>query len=309
MATSPLSSGFQKLPSNLKGALVLMMSAILFSLMTVFVKLLGTHLHITQILLARQVVMTMVVLPSILSGFPGVLHTSQPYLQITRILLALGAMLFTFTAVVYMPLAEATALGFAKSFFITIFAILILKEAVGVRRWIAVLLGFLGVLVMLRPGADSFTVYGVMAVAGAACAGAVMVIIRLMSRQDRPTTILAWQATGVGLIIAIPAIYFWKWPTLFEWVMLAAMGLTAYGAQMANIIAYKWGEASLLASLDYVRLLYATFFGWLVFSTLPASSTWIGASLIVFASVYTVYREHRRRQELTRSPNSHGFGE
>ncbi|MCB1471188.1 MAG: DMT family transporter, partial [Rhizobiaceae bacterium] len=216
---------FQELPDNIKGALVLMIAAALFSVMTVLIKLLGSRLHITQILLVRQVVMTAIVLPSILRGFPGVLRTKQPKLQIARILLAVGAMVMGFSAIIHLPLAEATALGFAKSFFVTIFAILILHETVGVRRWLAVIFGFVGVGIMLMPGTESFSLYGLMAIGGAACAGAVMVIIRLMSRTDAPTTILSWQAIGVGLATALPAIWFWKWPTATEWLLLAAMGV------------------------------------------------------------------------------------
>ncbi|WP_342585971.1 DMT family transporter [Zhengella mangrovi] len=128
-----------------------------------------------------------------------------------------------------------------------------------------------------------------------------MVIIRLMSRSDAPTTILSWQAIGVGLATALPAIWFWKWPTATEWLLLAAMGVTAFATQMSNIIAYKWGEASLLASLDYIRLLYATLLGWLFFSALPHRFTLAGAAIIVLASIYTIWRERQRKQELTRS--------
>lgn len=309
MSIHTIRSGFENLSDNLKGSVILMISAALFSLMVVLIKLLGSSLHITQILFVRQFMMTAIVLPPILRGFPGILRTTQPHLQLIRIALALTSMLLSFTAFIHMPLADATALGFAKSFFVTIFAILILKEIVGFRRWTAVAVGFVGVAIMLRPGTDSFTIYGLMAVGGAGCAGAVMVIIRLMSRSDSPTTILAWQALGVGVAVAIPAIYFWTWPTLTEWALLVGMGVTSYASQMTNIMSYRWGEASLLASLDYVRLLYATFLGWLVFSTLPGLSTWIGAGIIVLASVYTVWRERRRQQELTRSPHGRGFSQ
>lgn len=300
-------ASFNALGDNLKGSLVLMIAALLFSLMTVQIKLLGNTLHVTQILLIRQIVMTVIVAPQILRGFPGVLRTTRPELQFVRIILALGAMLMGFSAIIHMPLADATALGFAKSFFVTIFAVILLKEVVGPRRWGAVAVGFLGVLIMLRPGTDAFTLYGLMAVAAAACAGLVMVIVRIMARTDSPTTILTWQAIGVGLIIAIPGIYLWQWPTGTQWLLLISMGVTSYLAQMANIYAYKWGEASVLASLDYVRLLYATLFGWLVFSNLPSLATWIGAGVIVAASIYTIWREAKKKQELTRSPAGRGY--
>lgn len=295
------------LPSNLKGAAMLMVAAALLTVMTVIIKLLGSNLHIMQILFLRQVFMTALVIPQIMSGFPGSLATSRPGLQLTRIGLALVAMTCGFTAVIHLPLADATALGFAKSFFVTIFAIFVLSEIVGPRRWLAVAAGFLGVAVMMQPGTESFSIYGVMALIGAAGAGMVMVIIRLLSRSEKPITILSWQAVGVGVATVIPAIYFWQWPTPAEWMLAIGLGIVSYVAQFSNIMAYKWGEASLLASLDYVRLLYATLFGWWLFSDLPDRNTWIGAGIIVAASIYMVWREAKRHQQLTRSPDGRGY--
>ncbi len=309
MSFSSAGNRFNAFSGNVKGALTLMVAASLFATMTMIIKLLGSHLHVTQILFVRQVIMMSIVAPQILKGFPGVLKTTQPGLQLLRVTAALCAMLMGFTAMIQMPLADATALGFAKSFFVTIFAMVILKETVGPRRWAAVAAGFLGVAIMLQPGTDAFSIYGIMAVAGAACAGLVMVIIRLMSRKDSPTTILSWQAIGVGVAIAVPAFFFWQWPNLTEWALLLAMGVTSYLAQMANIHAYKWGEASMLASLDYVRLLYATALGYLVFSNLPSVATWIGSGIIVLAAVYTVWREAKKKQDLTRSPAGRGYSQ
>ena len=178
-------------------------------------------------------------------------------------------MLCGFTAVIHLPLAEATALGFAKAFFVTIFAIFILREQVGPRRWAALGVGFLGVLVMVRPGSEAFDPIALYAIVGAAGAGLVMVIIRLLSRTDQPITILSYQAILVGLVMTGPGLWFWQWPTATEWTLLVGIALVSYGAQMLNIYAYKWGEASVMASLDYVRLLWATLLGWFVFNTLP----------------------------------------
>ncbi len=298
---------FNDLPSNLKGAVFLMVAALFFSIMVALVKLLGQNYHITQILLIRQLIMTVIVVPAIWQNFPGALKTNHISLQLLRIVLALTAMLLGFTAVIHLNLADATALGFAKSFFVTIFAVFFLKETVGIRRWAAVLVGFVGVMVMLRPGTDAFSIYGAYAVIAAGCAGLVMVIIRIMSRTDSPTTILVWQALGVGFVIAIPGIWFWQWPTLTDWLFFIALGSISYVAQMFNIWAYKFGEASMLASLDYVRLLYATLIGYLVFSNLPSSQTWIGAGIIIIASIYTISREAKRKQALVRGPQGRGF--
>ncbi|MBL1405096.1 MAG: DMT family transporter [Rhizobiales bacterium] len=296
-----LISKFESLPNNLKGAVVLTLAAGLFSASVLVIKMLGQTIHVTQILLCRQTVMTAMVLPAVLKGFPGILTTKTPWLQVLRIILAIGAMMFGFTAFIELPLAESTALGFAKSFFVSIFAIIILKEAVGPRRWAAVVAGFIGVIIMLQPGTDSFSIYSIYAVAGAGCAGLVMVIIRLMSRTENPKTILAWQAIGVGLIMIVPGIWFWVDPTPIQWGLIVVMGILSYGAQMLNILAYKFGEASLMASLDYVRLLYATVLGYMFFGDVPSGATWIGAAIIVASAIYTVWREAKRKQVLTRT--------
>lgn len=295
------------LPDNAKGALTVLVAALFFTLMATLIKLLGDRLHVTQILFVRQCVMTAIVLPMILRGFPGVLTTRRPGLQVLRIVFALTAMLLGFTAVIKMPLADATALGFAKSFFVTIFAMAILAETVGPRRWAAVAAGFLGVVVMLRPGADGMSVYGMMAVGGAGCAGLVMVIIRLLSRTESSTTILTWQALGVGLAMAVPAYVYWRWPSPNEWLMLLALGAISYAGQMFNILAYKWGEASVMASLDYTRLIHAAMLGYFVFGNVPGLNTWLGALIIIAASLYTIQREARRRQKITRSPEGRGY--
>ena len=298
---------FRTLPDNVKGALILMIAAFGFALMAALIKLAGSRLPVTQILFVRQIGMVIMLLPVLVTHFPDVVRTQRIDLQLTRVLFALIAMLCGFTAIIHMPLAEATALGFAKSFFVTIFAVIVLKETVGVYRWSAVAIGFIGVLIMLRPGTESFSVYGLMAVIGAASAGFVMVIIRLLSRSDSPNTILMFQAVGVAIVMIVPAILNWVPPTPREWAILAAIGFVSFFAQKANIYAFKFGEASMLASLDYVRLIYATLFGWLLFSQLPGVATWVGAGIIVLASIYTVRRESRRKKLLASDPVARGM--
>ena len=277
-----------------------------FGVMVVLIKLAGERLHVTQILLVRQIVMGFIVAPTIFSNFPGTLRTERFGLQILRIILALVAMLFGFTAVIHMPLADVTAIGFAKSFFVTILAIFILNEVIGIRRWAAVIIGFIGVLIMLRPGTESFSFYGIYALIGAAGAGAVMVIIRILNRTESPTTILTYQALGVGIAMIFPGIWFWQMPTLYEWILLVIMGFVSYGAQMLNIYAYKFGEASVMASLDYVRLIYSVLFGFWIFNTLPDTWTWVGAVIIIGASIYTIHREAQNKQVLIRTADGRG---
>ncbi len=304
MSIASLKQGFQSLPNNVKGGIILMFAAAGFGTMVALIKLVGERLDVFQILLVRQAVMALIVAPTIMKNFPGSLQTDNFGLQLLRIFLALVAMGFGFTAVVNMPLADATAIGFAKSFFVTICAIFFLNEIIGIRRWFAVIIGFIGVLIVLRPGFDGFTIYGVYALIGSAGAGSVMVVIRILTRTESTTTILTYQALGVGLAVAIPGLWFWLWPTPLEWALLVAMGVISYVAQMFNINAYKYGEASVMASLDYVRLIYAVFFGWLLFNNLPDFWTWFGAMIIISASIYTIHRENQKKQKIVTSAKS-----
>lgn len=283
-----------------------MLAAFGFATMVAMIKLIGKDLPVSQILFVRQLSMSIMLLPFFFTNFPGALKTGSLSLQFVRIALALVAMMAGFTAVINMPLADATAIAFAKSFFVTVFAVLLLKEQVGIYRWSAVFLGFIGVMVMVRPGTDGFSIYGAMAIVGAASAGMVMVIIRKLTRVDSPSTILAYQAVGVGIVMAVPAYIQWIPPTPTQWALLAAIGIVSYFAQKANILAFSYGEASLLASLDYVRLLYATLFGWFLFNEMPSASTWVGAGIIIMAAVYTVYRERRQKQRLASDPIGRG---
>ena len=310
---------FGRLPGNVRGALTVLLAAAFFAAMTLVIKLLGqgdyaggrTPMHVTQILFLRQLGMTLMLLPQIVTHWPENLRTKAPGWQAARVVFALIAMICGFTAVINMPLADATAIAFAKSFFTTAFAILILGEVVGWRRWTATVVGFLGVVVMIRPfglgGNEAVSPYALYALAGAAAAGFVMVIIRRLSRTDSNMTILTFQAVFVGLAMAVPAFAFWVWPTPTEWALVAALGILSVAGQWLNIQAYRVGEASVMAVLDYSRLIYATLLGWLVFDALPDAWTWGGAAIVVAAAIYIVHREATRKQRILRGPGGKGY--
>ncbi len=279
-----------------------MLASIVFALMALLIKLLGQRLHITQILLVRQIGMVIMVAPAIMRNFPGTLHSERPGLQLTRVFCALVAMLCGFTAVIHLPLADATAIFFAKSFFVTIFAVIFLAEIVGVYRWSAVLIGFAGVLIMLQPGTDNFSIYGLFSLVGAAGAAGVMILLRLLSQSDSAETIMTYGSLGVGVVMILPGIYFWQTPTSSEWSLLVAVAVVSYFGQKCNIFAYKYGEGSLLASLEYVRLVWATLLGFIIFDQFPGGSIWVGASIVIAAAIFMIYREARRKQECVSTP-------
>ena len=279
---------FAALPGNLRGTLWILGAGLFFTVMMALIKDAGEQISVFQILFVRQLTMTLAVSPVLVKNAPEIFYTHHLRLHAARVILALVAMTAGFTAVIYLPLAEVTALTFAKSIFVTLFAVWFLAETANRTRWLAVLLGFVGVLVMVKPGAAGLNIYALLAVLSAASAAGVMVLIRRIAQTDRPTTILAYQAIFVGVVAAFPAFYFWVPPSPLEWAMMIAIGLLSVVGQYCNIQAFKAGEASAIAPMDYSRLIYATLIGWWIFAELPNPTTVAGAALIVVASVITM---------------------
>ncbi|MEE3048287.1 MAG: DMT family transporter [Pseudomonadota bacterium] len=279
---------FAALPGNLRGTLWILGAGLFFTVMMALIKEAGEQISVFQILFLRQLTMTLAVSPVLVKNAPEIFYTRHLRLHAARVILALVAMTAGFTAVIYLPLADVTALTFAKSIFVTIFAVWFLAETADRARWLAVLVGFVGVLVMVKPSAAGLNIFALLAVLSAASAAGVMVLIRRIAQTDRPTTILAYQAIFVGVVAAFPAFYFWTSPSPLEWAMMIAVGLLSVAGQYCNIQAFKAGEASAIAPMDYSRLIYATLIGWWIFAELPNPTTVAGAALIVVASVITM---------------------
>lgn len=283
-----------RLPDNLRGGLWYLAGAVVLSVMLALIKLAGEHLHVTEILFFRQLVMAALASPVILRGFPGALRTARPDLQLARIVLAFGAMTLGFTAVIHLPLAMATTLGFTKTFFMTVAGMFLLGEVVRARRWTALMIGFAGAMVILWPhGQTHVSLYGLASVVSAAMVALVMVLVRKLTRVDRPVTIMSYQAIGVGTLMFLPMLYFWRTPTLGEAFLLFAIGVVSACGQFMNILALRAGEASALAPLDFTRLVFAGALGLVMFGEWPDSRTLIGAAVIVGAALYTLHRERQ----------------
>lgn len=291
-----LRTRFDALPSNLRGGLIFLVATVFFSIMVSMIKLAGQRLHVTEILFFRQMTMIVVSLPLILHGWPGSLQSRRPGLQVLRVGVAFMAMTLGFSAIIELPLAEATVISFSKTFFTTVLAIFLLGEIVRVPRWLALAMGFVGVLIIVwpQPGTE-FNHWHLMALGSAVCVSLVMVLIRILARIDQPITILTYQSVGVGALMFIPMLYFWKTPTLFEAGLLIAIGVVSAIGQYLNILAMKAGEASAMAPLEYTRLIFTTALGFWLFSEWPDPRVWLGAAVIVAAALYTLHRERRAR--------------
>lgn len=294
-----LAERWAALPGNVRGGLIFVLASAIFSVMIALIKLAGERLHVTEILLFRQATMMTLALPAIWSGWPGSMQSSKPRLQLARVGLAFCAMTLGFSAVVHLPLAEATVISFSKSFFTTLLAIFVLGEVVRLPRWSALAAGFTGVIIIVWPSEGTeLQIWHLAAVASAVCVSAVFIIIRVLAQIDQPVTILTYQALGVGLLMIAPAAWFWIWPTPMEWALLIGIGVLSAIAQYLNILAMKAGEASAMAPLEYTRLIFATVLGFWLFAEWPEPRVWVGAGIIIAAALFVLHRERR-----VKSPN------
>lgn len=294
---------------NRRAALWLLASASLFTFTGVLVKWLGQTLHPFEISFFRALVALLVIMPIFTrtGGLKAGIKTTIPLLQLTRGVVGSVAMFLGFYAIVALPLAEAQAISFSRNLFLVPLAAFILSEVIGLRRALAAAIGFVGVIIMLRPGLGEsgfglVLSIGAMAALGHAFLVALAtVLVNIASRYDGPLTLMFYTNTVSLALIAIPTFFVWQKPSATELLMLAAMGLLATLSHNCFIRAFALGEASAIAPVDYSRLVFAAMAGWLVFGSIPDMYTIIGAAIIVGSSFYIVRREAQMAQSATQT--------
>ncbi len=284
---------WHKAPDNVKGCIWLVLASLFFAVMTAAIKDVGQRIPVWEILFIRQICVIIILGPQLFRLFPTGFKTERLHLHGLRIGFSLLAMATGFTAVIYMPLAQVTAISFARTLFITLLAVLILKEVVDLKRWGATLFGFAGVLIVLQPRFDGIDFYAGLAMVSAVFVAAIMILTRILAKTESPMTIMTYQSFGLTIAFAIPAVMFWETPTYEELVMMVLTGVLMSLAQYSNIKAYKHGEASAVQPMEYTRLIFAGLIGVMFFQEVPSLWTVIGSIVIFVGAIYSV-REMRR---------------
>ncbi|MEE8187974.1 MAG: DMT family transporter [Kiloniellales bacterium] len=210
-----------------------------------------------------------------------------------RAALGMGAMLTFFTGLRYLPLAEAFAIAFVAPLFVTLLSIPLLGEQVGARRWGAVIVGFIGVLVMTRPGAEAFQPAALLILAAALFYALAMLVTRRLARTDSTPSILLY-TTGLSLVASAALLPFgWRSPTGEDLMLFALLGLIAGGGNYFMTQAYRHAPAAVVAPFDYTALIWGTILGWLIWHELPGPHVWLGVAILVASGLYIIHRETR----------------
>ncbi len=294
-ATAGLRARWLQLSGNSRGALWMIASGLGFSVMAVGIKLLGHRLENFQIGFFRVVIGFLAILPFVAGSGLARLRTRHAGVHFVRAVFGLTAMYCSYYAIARMPLADYTGLSFTKPLFATLLAIAILGETVRWRRWTATLVGFVGVLVMVRPGAATFQPAALAALVDSFSVAFLVTLVKRLPATETPLTMLFYFGLFATVLSIGPAIYSWQWPTVLEWLLLIGVGVLGALSQMFWIRAFRAGEASAVAPFDYLRLPIAATVGFIGFSELPTIWTFVGAAVIVASTLYIAHREAQLR--------------
>lgn len=267
-----------------------------FAIVTVLVKILGTDLHPFVIVFFRSVFGVTVMLPFLVHRGLNIFHTRRPGLHLIRLGCSTVSIIAAFYAIAHMPLATAVSLSFTRPLFMILLAVFLLGEVVRWRRGLATLVGFGGVVIMLGPTGMFFESAAFSALLSAAAISGALAVIRKQAAEDGPTTLMAWYAFGLVITTAVPALAVWETPQGIQWVYLLAVGLFSSAGQYLLIRAFAIGEATVMNPIDYIQIILAALFGFLLFSEVPSIWTGIGSIVIVASTLYILFRESRIKQ-------------
>ena len=246
----------------------------------------------------RSVVVLSLTLPIVLwRRGSSVIRSTRPGRQFARGLLAFGASILFLTGLRSLGLADATAINFVWPMLVTILSMLVLGERVGVRRALATLAGFAGMLIIVRPGSAAFQAAALYPLLGAACWASASIMTRVISGDDRPETTILWSALVAlaGSTAALPLV--WRTPDPDEFVFAALLGLGSATSHAMLVVAYGRAPASTLAPYSYAQLVFAAICGYLFFGALPDRWIVLGSAIIVASGLYTIHRERIRSLE------------
>ena len=279
-----------------KGILFFMTAILVISVVDTICKLFTKELHAIQIVWGYFIGINLTLwVFFFLKGekLSKLMITDRPILQILRPAFLVCSISSLFVGLTYLPLAEATAIGFVAPLFITILSVPILKEKVGIHRWTAILIGFTGVIIIIRPGGEFWQFVSIMPLLGAIFFALFQIFTRLLSGTEKTFTTLFY--TGLGGLgwssILVP--FVWVVPSQIHILVFLAIGTLGALAHLCMINAFDFAEASLLAPFNYTKLLWVTVFGYWVFDDIPSLDMWVGSGVIVSAGLYVLYREKK----------------
>ena len=284
-------AALRRLPPNVQGALWLVAGGFIFTTNGAMIRMLSFEIEGVQTAFLRGFISVLFLIPLIVVGRVKPWTSKRIQGHFWRTFMGTCSMVLGFYALAMLTLADATAIAFSQPLFSVVLAAAVLHEKVRWRRWTATIVGFIGVLVMVRPGSHGLQLGAIVALGNAMSVAVSVLMVRRLSNSETPLMILTMFALFSTMLLVGPAIWFWKWPSLFGWALAVGVALTATLGQYFWVQAFASGEMSAVAPFDYLRLPFAVFVGWLIWGDMPVIWTYVGAAIVIGSALYIAYRE------------------
>lgn len=283
---------------NLKGAGLMLASMFIFAAVDTQAKILSQSLPPLQIVWSRQIGLFIGVVILLMIRGPVLFTTAHPRLQVIRGILAGLSATFFIIGVSLVPLADAIAVTFIAPLIVTILSAFLLHEFVGIHRWLAIMVGFIGTLIIIRPGFESFNPALLFPIFAAVMFAIRQIISRYLGRSEKTETTVAYTAITATLLLTITLPFVWVTPqTQTEFILLSSMAVMGALGEILVIKAFEIGLAVIVSPIQYTIIIWGSFYGYYVFNQLPDHWTWAGTGIIILSGLYTLYRERLRNNK------------
>jgi drug/metabolite transporter (DMT)-like permease len=286
-----LSAAFARLPAPIKGGVLMVLACAGFAGMNVVIRILSYDLPAFEIVFFRNLMSFVFMVPWLCRVGVSAMKTDRHGLYFGRSMIGFASMLLWFSALTMMPLAEATALSFTAPLFATLAAIVILHEVVRLRRWSATIVGFIGAMIVLRPGVSAIDLPALLVLASSATSGINAIIVKQLTRTQSANMIVTYMTLYILPVSFVVALFVWVWPPLHTLPYIVLLGILATFAHLCSTRAFGLVDTSVAMAFDFARLPFVALFAWFTFNEVPDIWTWVGAAVIVSASVYIAHRE------------------
>lgn len=291
------------LSANVQGMAWMFLTTVMIVSMHTFIRDLTTQLHPFEVAFFRNFFGVPIAIFLVIRYGWGLFRTERIRTHVVRSLGHVCAMMMFFVGISITPLATANALAFAAPLFAAVLAMVFLGEEFRWRRWGALLFGFAGTLVILRPGFVEIGSGPLLILAASFIWGAILVVIKSLGRRDAPPTIIVYMVLFMVPLSLIPAVFVWTWPTLEQLGLMAIMGLVGTAGHLTLAQALRLADTAVVMPMDFFRLVWASIFGFVLFAEVPDLFTWIGGIMIFAGATYLAVRE-RIESRAARTPQT-----
>ena len=282
----------------LRGILLIVFAIFLFVMMDAAAKYLTAFLPVLQIVWARNALAILFALALVRRHNPvKLLRSTRPGLQLARSFLLFASTWFFFAAIQFIPLADASSISFVAPLMVTALSVPLLGERVGPRRWAAVVVGFVGALIIIRPGVGTLQVASLLPLGSASCFALYQIATRVLAASDHAYTTTLYSPVVGAVVTSVLMPFLWVHPDALQWALLALVGALGGFSHFILIKAYELAPPSVLTPFAYTNLIWSVSVGYLLFGDLPDRYTALGAAVIVASGLYTIYREGVRRRQ------------